>query len=70
MSKLTVSKVVPTLQTTKKLRWPNVVCLNVLIRMSREWWTVDEKSLAFKREVIVLILLFSLCFFCQKALDQ
>ena len=27
---------------------------------SWEWWTVDEKSLAFKREVVVLILLFSL----------
>ena len=33
---------------------------------SQEWWTVDEKSLAFKREFIVLILLFALCFSVRK----
>ena len=33
---------------------------------SRKWWTVDEGSLTFKREVIVLILLFSLCFSVRK----
>ena len=33
---------------------------------SRKWWTVDERSLTFEREVIVLILLFSLCFSVRK----
>ena len=33
---------------------------------SRKWWTVDEGSLTFEREVIVLILLFSLCFSGRK----